>query len=125
MNSDHLPFPQPIHTSRPIETLLHLRNAATLTLVERECFLESAEQAGLRRRSTARQQGGTSCRQFVFHVCQDLLDDYRVFNAGNDPGYVSADTARLSVDVENHRLAWQCNQLPLPTTATRTSIWLH
>ena len=25
--------------------VLHLRNAATLTLVERECFLESAEQA--------------------------------------------------------------------------------
>jgi len=39
MNSDHLPFPQPIHASRQIETLLHLRNAATL--VARECFLES------------------------------------------------------------------------------------
>jgi len=30
MDSGHLPFPQPIHASRPIETLLHLRNAATL-----------------------------------------------------------------------------------------------
>jgi hypothetical protein len=43
MDSGHLPFAQPIHASRPIDTLLHLRNAATLTLVERECFLESAE----------------------------------------------------------------------------------
>jgi len=38
-----LPFPRPIHAPRPIDTLLHLRNAATLTLVEQECFLESAE----------------------------------------------------------------------------------
>jgi hypothetical protein len=54
MNPGHLPFPQPIYASRPIKTLLHLRNAATLTLVARECFLESAEQAGLQGRSTVR-----------------------------------------------------------------------
>jgi hypothetical protein len=69
--------------------------------VVRECFLESAEQAGLRWRSTVRQQGGNSCRQFVFHVCQDLLDDYRVFNAGNDLGCTPADSTLLNADVEN------------------------
>jgi hypothetical protein len=66
--------------------VLHLRNAATLTLVEPECFLESAEQAGLRRRSTIRQQERGSRRQFFFQVHQDLLDDHRVLDAGNDPG---------------------------------------
>jgi hypothetical protein len=94
-----LPFPQPIHASRPIDTLSHLRNAATL--VERECFLESAEQARLRWRSTVRQQQRGSRRQFLFQVRQDLLNDHRVLDAGNDLGFTSADTARLNVDVEN------------------------
>jgi hypothetical protein len=57
-------FPQPINASRSINNLLHLRNVATLTLVERECSLESAEQAGLRRRSTVQQQKRGSRRQF-------------------------------------------------------------
>jgi hypothetical protein len=39
MYSRHLPFPQRIHTSWPIETLLHLRNAVKLTLVEPEFTL--------------------------------------------------------------------------------------
>jgi hypothetical protein len=101
MDSGHLPFPQPIHASRPIDTLLHLRNAATLTLVEPECFLESAEQAGLRRRSTVRQQERSSCRQFFFQVRQDLLNDHQVLDAGNDPGCSSTDSARLNVNLEN------------------------
>ena len=99
MDPGHLPFPQPIHASRPIETLLHLRNAATLTLVERECFLESAEQAGLRRRSTVRQQERGSRRQFFFQVRQDLLNDHWVFDAGNDLRCSSADAALLNVDI--------------------------
>jgi hypothetical protein len=78
-----------------------LRNAATLTLVEPECFLESAEQAGLRRRTTVRQQERSSCRQFFFQVRQDLLDDHRVFDAGNDPGCSSTDPARLNVNIEH------------------------
>jgi hypothetical protein len=78
---------------------LHLRNAATLTLVEPECFLESAEQAGLRRRSTVRQHKRGSRRQFFFQVHQDLLDDHRVLDAGNDPGCSSTDSARLNVDI--------------------------
>ena len=99
MNPGHLPFPQPIYASRPIKTLLHLRNAATLTLVAREYSRESAEQAGLRRRSTAPQQERRSRRFFLLQVCQDLLDDHRVFDAGNGLGCTSADTARLNVDI--------------------------
>jgi len=73
-----LPFPQPIHATRQIETLLHLRNAATL--VARECFLESAEHTGLRRRSTVRQQERGSCRQFFLQMHQDLLNDPYCFH---------------------------------------------
>jgi len=40
MNPGHLPFILALPIYRPIETLLHLRNAETLTLVERKCFLE-------------------------------------------------------------------------------------
>jgi len=40
MDPGHMPFPPLIYAYRPIETLLHLRNTATLTLVEREGFLE-------------------------------------------------------------------------------------
>jgi hypothetical protein len=58
--------------------VLHLRNATTLTLVEWECFSESAEQAGLRRRSIVWQQERGSRRQFFFQVRQDLLNDHRV-----------------------------------------------
>jgi len=54
MDPGHLPFPQPIAVYRSIDTLLRLHKAATW--VKRECFLESAEQAGLRWRSTVRQQ---------------------------------------------------------------------
>ena len=99
MNSAHLPFPQPIHASRQIQTLLHLRKAATL--VARECFLESAEQAGLRRRSTVRQQQRCSRRRFFLQVRQDLLNDHRVLDAGNDPGCTSTDSARLNINLEN------------------------
>ena len=97
MDSAHLPFSQPIPLSRPINTLLRVRNATTC--VEQECFPESAEQTGLRWGSTARQQERGSRRRFFFQVRQDLLDDYRVFNAGNDPGCTSADMARLIVDI--------------------------
>jgi len=96
-----LPFPQPIDASRPIETLLHLRNAATLTLGETECFLESAEQAGLRRCSTVWQQERGSCRQFFLQMHQDLLNNHWVFDAGNDLRCSSADSARLNVNPEN------------------------
>jgi hypothetical protein len=85
---------------------LHLRNAATLTLVERECFLESAEQAGLRGRSTIRQQEHGSHRFFLLQVRQYLLDDHRVFDTGNDLNGTAAFTARFDV---NSRLF-----LPLP-----------
>ncbi len=101
MDSSHLSFPQLIHASRPIDTLLRLRTAATLTLVERECFLESAEQAGLRRCSTVRQQERGSRRQFFFQVRQDLLNDHRVFDAGNHLRGSSAYTAGLNVYIEN------------------------
>jgi hypothetical protein len=99
MDSGHFPFPQPIHASRPSETLLHLRNAATL--VERERFLESAEQAGPRWRSTVRQQERGSRRQFFFQVRQNLLNDLWVFDAGNDLNSVVAFTARFAVNVEH------------------------
>ena len=79
--------------------MLRLRNAATL--VDRECFLESAEQAGLRRRSTVRQQERGSRRHFFFQVRQDLLNDHWVFDAGNDLRCSSADSALLNVDTEN------------------------
>jgi len=87
--------------------VLHLRNAATLTLVERECFLESAEQAGLRRRSTVRQQERGSHRFFLLQVRQYLLDDHRVFDTGNHVvDGTAAGTARF--DVNSHLF------LPLP-----------
>jgi hypothetical protein len=73
MDSAHLPFSQPIPLSRPINTLLRVRNATTC--VEQECFPESAEQTGLRWGSTARQQVRGSRRRFFFQVRQDLLDD--------------------------------------------------
>jgi hypothetical protein len=92
-------FSQPIHAPRPIDTLLHLRNAATLTLGEPECFSESAEQAGLRRRSTVWQQERGSRQQFFFQVHQDFLDDHRVFDAGNDPDCSSIDPARVNVNL--------------------------
>ena len=31
---------------------------------------------------------------------QDLLNDHRAFNAGNDPGCFSEDSTRLNVDIE-------------------------
>ena len=97
MDPGHLPFPQPIPLSRSIDTLLRLRNAATL--VERECFLESAEQAGLRWCSTVWRQERGSRQRFLLQVHQYLLNDQWIFNAGNDPGCTSADTARLNVDI--------------------------
>jgi hypothetical protein len=99
MDSGHLPFPRPIHASRPIDTLMHLRNTATLTLGEPECFSESAEQAGLRWGSTVRKQERGSRRRFFFQVHQDLLNDHRVLNAGNDPGCSSTDPARVNVNL--------------------------
>ena len=96
MDPGHLPLPQPIPASRSIDTLLRLRNAA---LVERECFLESAEQAGLRRCSTVWQQERGSRRCFLLQVHQYLLNNNRIFNAGNDLGCTSADMARLNVDI--------------------------
>jgi hypothetical protein len=97
MDPGHLPFPQPIPVSRSIDTLLRLHKAATL--VERECFLESAEQAGLGRCSTVWQQERGSRRCFLLQVHQYLLNDHWIFNAGNDLGCTSADTARLNVDI--------------------------
>jgi hypothetical protein len=89
-----MPFPQPIHASRLIDTQLRLHNAATL--VERESFLESAEQAELRR-SAVRQQRRGSRRQFFFQLRQDLLNDHRIFDAGNHLGCTTASTARLQL----------------------------
>jgi len=63
VDSGHLSFSLPIHAFRPIDALLHLRNTATMTWVEQKCFLESAEQAGLRRRSTVR------------HLTDAIVDD--------------------------------------------------
>jgi hypothetical protein len=34
-------------------------------------------------------------------VRQDLLNDHWIFNAGNNSGCTSADTARLNVNLEN------------------------
>jgi hypothetical protein len=99
MNSAHLPFSQPIHASRQIQTLLHLRKTATW--VARECFLESAEQTGLRRRSTVRQQQRSSCQRFFLQMHQYLLNDHRIFYAGNDPGWSSTDSAPLNINLEN------------------------
>ena len=99
MNSAHLPFPQPIYASRPINTLLRVRNAATL--VERKCFLESAKQARLRRRSTVRQQQRSSYQRFFVQMHQYLLNDHRIFYAGNDPGWSSTDSAPLNINLEN------------------------
>jgi len=89
-------FPQPIPVSGSIDTLL--RHAATF--VERECPLESAEQAGLRRCSTVWQQGHGSRRCLVLQVHQYLLNDHWIFNAGNDPGVASIDSAPLNINAE-------------------------
>jgi hypothetical protein len=99
MNSGHLPFSQPIPLSRPINTLLRVRNATTC--VEQECFPESAGQAGLRWGSTVRKQERRSCRGFFFQVRQDLLNDHRILDTGNDPDRTSTDSARLNIDTEN------------------------
>ena len=80
---------------------MYLRNAATLALVAREYPHESAEQAGLRWRSTAWQQERGSRQCFLLQARQDPLNDHRVFDAGNDLRCSSADTARLNVDIEN------------------------
>ena len=82
-----------------IDTLLRLRNAATF--VERECLLESAEQAGLQWCSTVWQQGRGSRRYLLLQVHQYLLNDHRVFDAGNDLCCSSANSALLNVDKEN------------------------
>jgi hypothetical protein len=51
----------------------------------------SRESAGLRRCPTVRQLERSSYRQFFFQVRQDLLDDHRVFDAGNDPDGIVSD----------------------------------
>ena len=48
-----------------------------------------------------RQQERRSRRFFLLQVCQDLLDDHRVFDAGNDLRCSSANSALLNVDMEN------------------------
>jgi len=48
-----------------------------------------------------RQQERRSRQFFLLQVCQDLFDDHRVFDAGNDPGCSSTDSARLNVNLEN------------------------
>jgi hypothetical protein len=78
--------------------------AATYT--KQEHAIASAEQAGLRRRSTIRQQEHGSHRFFLLQVRQYLLDDHRVFDTGNDLNGTAAFTARFDV---NSRLF-----LPLP-----------
>jgi hypothetical protein len=88
---------------------LHLRNAATW--VERDCFLESAEQAGLWRCSTVRQQARGSRWCFLFQVRQYLLNDDGILNAGKslprersecfgyDLSRATADSARLNINI--------------------------
>jgi len=80
---------------------LHLRNAATLTWVERECFLESAEQAGLWRCSTIWQQERGSRWGFLFQLRQYLLNDDGILNAGNYLSRAIADSAPLNINIEH------------------------
>ena len=46
---------------------------------------------------------GCSFNRFsvVFEVFEDLLDDYRIFNTGNDPNVTATLTAGLNVYIEN------------------------
>ena len=76
---------------------MRLRNAATW--VEREYLLESAEQAGLRRCSTVRQQERGSRRCFLLQVHQYLLNDHWIFNAGNYLGSTTAEPAGFHINI--------------------------
>jgi hypothetical protein len=74
MNSAHVPFPQPIHASRQIQTLLHLRKAATL--VARECFLAEYDSQWSGMNSIAGKVGCTaeSLHKWVRRAEQDPAD---------------------------------------------------
>ena len=69
------------------------------TLASGDC--KSAEQAGLRWGSTVRQQERGSCQRYFLQMHQYLLNDHRIFYAGNDPGWSSTDSAPLNINLEN------------------------
>jgi len=62
---------------------------------------QTAPAASQPARPALRQRAGLAGFSFVLQVIDNLLDHHRVFDAGNDPGCSSTDSARLNVDAEN------------------------
>jgi hypothetical protein len=62
---------------------------------------KSAEQAGLWRRLAYGQTDRFCCRDFLIQVIQYLLDDHKVFDAGDQFGRTTTGTARLNVDIKH------------------------
>ncbi len=71
------------------------------TRVEWVASLRSVEPARLRRCPAFGQQWGLYRKGFFIQVGEYLLDDYRIFNAGDHFDATAAGTARLNVDIEH------------------------